>query len=195
MMSIIEIEDTLVSVDLFTEKFCCDLDKCKGVCCVEGDSGAPLDEDEILGLEEALGEVWDELDPKARKVINREGVATIDRDGDLVTSIVGNKDCVFTCYSGDTCLCALEKAYREGRIPNYKPQSCFLYPVRLSRVGDKTALNYNRWDVCHDAVVKGRREDIPVYKFLKEPLTRRFGKEWYAELSLVADELKKQGMI
>lgn len=180
---IIEIDDILVSSDIFTEEFCCDLDACKGICCVEGDAGAPVTLDEIGGIEDALDTVWDDMSASAQAVVDKQGVAYTDRDGDLVTSIVGGKDCVFTCYEGDCCLCALERAYRSGKTGFCKPISCALYPIREKRLGnDMIALNYNRWDVCRDAVKKGRELHLPVYKFLKEPLIRRFGAEFYEKL-------------
>lgn len=180
---IIEIDDILVSSDIFTEEFCCDLDACKGICCVEGDAGAPVTLDEIGGIEDALDTVWDDMSASAQAVVDKQGVAYTDRDGDLVTSIVGGKDCVFTCYEGDCCLCALERAYRSGKTGFCKPISCALYPIREKRLGNgMIALNYNRWDVCHDAVKKGRELHLPVYKFLKEPLIRRFGAEFYEKL-------------
>ena len=180
---IIEIDDILVSSDIFTEEFCCDLDACKGICCVEGDAGAPVTLDEIGGIEDALDTVWDDMSASAQAVVDKQGVAYTDRDGDLVTSIVGGKDCVFTCYEGDYCLCALERAYRSGKTGFCKPISCALYPIREKRLGNgMIALNYNRWDVCRDAVKKGRELHLPVYKFLKEPLIRRFGAEFYEKL-------------
>ena len=180
---IIEIDDILVSSDIFTEEFCCDLDACKGICCAEGDAGAPVTLDEIGGIEDALDTVWDDMSASAQAVVDKQGVAYIDRDGDLVTSIVGGKDCVFTCYEGDCCLCALERAYRSGKTGFCKPISCALYPIREKRLGNgMIALNYNRWDVCRDAVKKGRELHLPVYKFLKEPLIRRFGAEFYEKL-------------
>ena len=180
---IIEIDDILGSSDIFTEEFCCDLDACKGICCVEGDAGAPVTLDEIGGIEDALDTVWDDMSASAQAVVDKQGVAYTDRDGDLVTSIVGGKDCVFTCYEGDCCLCALERAYRSGKTGFCKPISCALYPIREKRLGNgMIALNYNRWDVCRDAVKKGRELHLPVYKFLKEPLIRRFGAEFYEKL-------------
>ena len=180
---IIEIDDILVSSDIFTEEFCCDLDACKGICCVEGDAGAPVTLDEIGGIEDALDTVWDDMSASAQAVVDKQGVAYTYRDGDLVTSIVGGKDCVFTCYEGDCCLCALERAYRSGKTGFCKPISCALYPIREKRLGNgMIALNYNRWDVCRDAVKKGRELHLPVYKFLKEPLIRRFGAEFYEKL-------------
>lgn len=190
---IIEVGNVLVSADILTERFCCDISRCRGICCVEGDAGAPVSLDEIGSLEDCLDTVWDDLSASAQSVIDRQGVAYTDRDGDLVTSIVGGKDCVFTCYNDDgCCLCAVEKAYRKGLVNFCKPISCALYPIREKTLsGGLTALNYNRWDVCKDAVEHGREIDLPVYKFLRDPLIRRFGSEWYDELALVASELAK----
>lgn len=202
--------DVLISPDILTEQFCCDLAVCGGACCIEGEAGAPITMEEIDHLESVLGEVWDDLSPKARGVINREGVSTIDPEGDLVTTIVNGKDCVFTCYGDLTlqhgnapatvvkncCLCATEKAFREGRTPWPKPISCYLYPIREKRFSNGTvALNYHRWKVCECARKKGRELGLPVYKFLKDPLIRRFGEAWYAELEELAEALKSQGLL
>jgi hypothetical protein len=192
----IQIDDTIISTDCLSEKFCCDLEACKGECCIEGDAGAPLELDEVAAIEEALPEVWNMLSASAQAVIDKQGVAYTDEEGDLVTSIVNNKDCVFTCYDEKgCCFCALEKAFRAGKTNFYKPISCHLYPIRLKKFGDTVALNYNRWDVCKMAVVKGKQLDLPVYRFLKEPLIRRFGEAWYAELESAAEELKNRGYI
>ena len=169
----IQIGDVIVSLDVLRAKFCCDLNDCHGYCCVEGDSGAPIEQDEVAALEEALPVVWHDLSEKAKSVIDRQGVVYNDNDGDLVTSIVEGKDCVFTCYDEKgCCYCALEKAYREGKSGFYKPISCHLYPIRVSDFGSCKALNYHRWDVCKAAVVLGESKDIPLEKFLKEPLVR-----------------------
>ena len=192
----IQIDDTIISVDCFTERFCCDLDHCKGACCIEGDAGAPVDRDEVAQIEDVLPVVWPLLSASAQAVIDRQGVAYVDEEGDLVTSIVNGKDCVFTCRGEDgCCYCAFEKAFREGKTNFYKPASCHLYPIRLKKIGDCVALNYNRWDVCKMAVVKGRQLDLPVYRFLKEPLVRRFGAAWYEELESAVAELKEKGYI
>lgn len=187
---IIDVGGILLSSDILTDHFCCDYEKCRGICCVEGDAGAPVTFDEIAGMEDALDTVWTDLSAQAQAVIDQQGVACTDRDGDLVTSIVGGRDCVFTCYDGENCLCALEKAFRNGKTGFCKPISCALYPIREKTFSDGTvALNYHRWTVCADAVNKGREEQIPVYKFLREPLIRRFGEAWYQELCEVADML------
>ena len=197
---IIDVAGILISSDIITEMFCCDYEKCKGICCVEGDAGAPVTMDEIAAIEEVLDDVWPDLSASAQSVIDLQGVAYADKDGDLVTSIVRGKDCVFTCYEGDNCLCALERAYRNRNhhhpSPNthhptfIKPISCSLYPIREKNFGNGLiGLNYHRWDVCRDAVIKGKELQMPVYKFLKEPLIRRFGEAWYQELCDVAEQL------
>lgn len=187
---ILDIGGVLISSEILTEKFCCDYEKCKGICCVEGDAGAPVTLEEIACIEESLDAVWADLSASAQSVIDRQGVAYNDKDGELVTSIVRGKDCVFTCYEGDCCLCALEKAYRAGKTTFCKPVSCALYPIREKNFGNGLiGLNYNRWAVCHDAVEKGAALNLPVYQFLKEPLIRRFGEAWYQELCEVAEEL------
>ena len=179
---ILEVGGVLISSDIITEYFCCDYEKCKGVCCVEGSDGAPVTMEEIAGIEEALDAVWGDLSASAQSVIDKQGVAYVDQEGDMVTSIVRGKDCVFTCYDEDKCLCALEKAHFA------KPISCALYPIREKRFsGGLVGLNYHRWDVCKDAVEKGKALHLPVYQFLKEPLIRRFGQEWYEELCEVAN--------
>lgn len=192
----VQVGDIIVSFDVFREKFLCDLDACKGVCCIEGDAGAPVELEEVEKLEEVLPVIWDELSPEARTVIDKQGVVYTDQEGDLVTSIVNGKDCVFTCYDErGYCYCAIEKAFREGRCNFYKPISCHLYPIRIGNCGPYKALNYNRWNICKAAVALGEKKGVAVYQFLKEPLIRRFGEDWYAELELVAEELAKQKMI
>ena len=192
----LQIQDTIVSFDVLERRFLCDLAKCKGICCIEGDSGAPLEDDEIPILERLVDVVWDQLSEESKVVIKEQGVWYTDVMGDKVTSIVNGKECVFTTIDEDgMCKCALEVAYREGRSDFYKPISCHLYPVRLDKVGDNIAVNYHKWDVCKCARKLGSINDLPVYKFLKEPLIRRFGQEWYDELELCVGELKKQGMI
>jgi hypothetical protein len=136
------------------------------------------------------------MSASAQSVVDKQGVAYTDREGDLVTSIVGGKDCVFTCYEGDCCLCALERAYRAGKSKFVKPISCALYPIREKKLAENLyGLNYHKWKICQDAVKKGQELDLPVYKFLEGPLVRRFGQEWYDELCEVAEELKEQGYI
>ena len=214
---ILEIGGILISSEILTECFCCDYEKCKGICCVEGSDGAPVTMDEIAGIEDVLDTVWPTLSTSAQSVIDQQGIAYSDRDGDLVTSIVRGKECVFarnfipnaTPHSqgenlsakgegdvkdkehDDPCwLCMLEKAYREGKTQFCKPISCALYPIREKNFGNGlVGLNYHRWNVCKDAVEKGKALNLPVYQFLKEPLIRRFGEAWYQELCDVAQQL------
>lgn len=190
-LHILQIGNVLVSPDIFTEYFCCDLDKCHGACCIEGDAGAPVTLDEIGGIEDTLDTVWGDLSASAQAVIDKQGVAYTDEEGELVTSIVGGKDCVFTCYENDCCLCALERAYRSGKTRFVKPISCALYPIREKAFDNGTVgINYHRWRICKDAVAKGRELHLPLYKFLEGPLKRRFGEEWYKELVEVAKEIE-----
>lgn len=206
---ILQVADVLISSDILTEEFCCDLEVCRGICCVEGDAGAPVNLDEVMEIENSVDAVWQDLSASAQAVIDRQGVAYTDRDGDLVTSIVGGKDCVFTCYddltlSGDPgstvvkncCLCALEKACRAGKTSFVKPISCALYPIREKVFSDGTvALNYHRWDICRCGREKGKQLHLPLYQFLKGPLVRRFGEAWYEELCQMACELRAQGYL
>ena len=196
---ILDVNGVLISSEIITECFCCDYEKCKGICCVEGDAGAPVTMDERAGIEEALDTVWADLSASAQSVIDKQGVAYTDKDGDLVTSIVRGRECVFARSltpdpspkgegSQEPCwLCMLERAYRNGKTRFCKPISCALYPIREKRFeGGLIGLNYNRWAVCKDAVEKGKALGLPVYKFLKEPLIRRFGEAWYEELCEIA---------
>ena len=189
---ILDIDGILVSSDILTEPFCCDLDACKGVCCVEGDAGAPVTLAEIESIEDSLDHVWGDLTAQAQAIIDKQGVAYTDTEGDLVTSIVDGKNCAFTCYEGDCCLCAMERAHRAGKTQFIKPISCALYPIREKTFANGTvALNYHRWNVCRDAIAKGKELNLPIYKFLAEPLTRRFGKQWYDTLCEVAENIDR----
>lgn len=195
-LHILQVGHVLVSPDIFTVRFCCDLAQCHGACCVEGDAGAPVTLDEIMEIEDTLDGVWPAMSAQAQAVVDRQGVAYIDPEGEMVTSIVGGKDCVFTCHEDGCCLCTLEKRHRERGGDFVKPISCALYPVRERTFPDGTVgLNYHRWAICQGAIEKGKSLDLPLYRFLREPLTRRFGAEWYAELCQVADELRAQGLI
>ncbi len=188
---IIQVGEVILTSEILTEYFCCDLEACKGICCVEGDSGAPLTLDEVGEMENVLDEVWPDLSAQAQSLIDRQGVAYTDAEGDLVTSIVQGRDCVFTCYGTDgCCYCASDKAFREGRTAWDKPLSCALYPIREKHFRDgSVGLQYHRWDICRPAVEKGRRLNLKLYQFLKAPLVRRFGQAWYDELCEVARQL------
>lgn len=189
----IQIKDTLVSLDLIERYFVCDLDACLGQCCIDGDAGAPLAPGEAEKIADVLPEVEPDLAPRALQAIKEEGASYTDPDGDLVTQIVDGRDCVYTCYApGGKCLCALEKAFRAGRIPDVKPISCRLYPVRVKRYDSFTAVNMHRWKICRPAETLGRKLGVRAYQFLKEPLIARFGKDWYDELDLAATEYLRQ---
>ena len=180
----LQIQNTIVTLDLAEEFFCCDLDKCLGACCIEGDAGAPVTIEEVAKIEEALPVVEPEMLPRAVEEVRQNGVAYVDQEGDLVTTILDGRNCAFTCYApGGICLCALEKAFREGKTGFKKPASCSLYPLRLTTYPTFTAVNYHRWKICHDAVANGRKKGIRLYQFLRGPLTERFGQEWYDELA------------
>ncbi len=191
-MHMIQIEDTLLSDDIFEEQFICDLCRCKGACCVDGESGAPLTNEEHDQIQEILPLIWDDLSAKAQELITKQGIAYHDSDGELVTSIVNGEECVFTYFDEKgVCKCAIDTAYREGRIPVQKPISCHLYPIRLTAYAGFTAVNYHRWSVCRPAVKQGRREGVPLYRFLREPLIRQFGLAWYQEVCEAASLFAK----
>lgn len=195
----LQIGETLVSLDLIERYFQCDLGDCLGECCVEGDAGAPLTEEEAERLESLWPRIKDELTPAAVRVLEEQGASYRDQEGDLVTSIVDGRDCVFTCYApGGVCLCALEKLRRkeleEGKEDTdfFKPRSCSLYPVRVKDYDGFSAVNFHRWKICKGAEVLGRRNGIRAYQFLKEPLINRFGEGWYRELEITAREWLRQ---
>ncbi len=192
MIPIVQVGNVLLSPDILTRNFCCDLKACKGQCCVEGDAGAPVTLDEVAEIEDCLETVWSDLNASAQAMVDKQGVAYTDSEGDLVTSIVAGRDCVFTCYDGDgTCLCALERAFRAGKTRFCKPISCALYPIREKQFSDGSiGLNYHRWDICACGREKGRQLHLKVYQFLREPLVRRFGQQWYDELCDVARALQ-----
>lgn len=189
----IQIQNTIVSLDLIEKFFCCDLEACHGDCCIEGDAGAPLTLEEFEKINEILPEILPLLTPQARKVIEQEGVGYYDQEGDLVTSLVAGANCVFTTFGpGGQCLCALEQAYRGGKTDFCKPQSCHLYPVRLKQYPAFLAVNFHKWDICKAALALGRAKGLRAYQFLREPLIARFGQEWYDELDLTAREYLRQ---
>lgn len=180
----LQIQDALVSLDLAEEFFCCDLDRCLGECCIEGDAGAPITEAEFEQLKKLVDIVEPYLLPSAKERIAEAGVGYVDEEGDLVTQIVDGRNCVFTTYAeGGKCLCAIEKAYREGKCAMRKPISCYLYPLRLTQYPTFTAVNYHKWKICKCARTLGKAKGIRLYEFMREPLIERFGQEWYDELA------------
>lgn len=189
------IQNTLVSLDVLEKEFCCNLDVCHGCCCIEGDAGAPLSDEEEQQIIAALPILKPEMTKEAQAVVEQQGVSYLDESGEKVTSIVNNKDCVFArSDKSGWCYCVIEKAFKAGKIGFNKPISCHLYPIRLTNLTNGlTGVEYHRWDICHSARQLGKKIHIPIYQFLKEPLIRRFGQEWYEELELTATEWRKQG--
>jgi hypothetical protein len=190
----IEIGKTLVSDDLVEKQFVCDLNACKGACCVHGESGAPLEDDEAEILEQIYPIVEPYLNEKGKKAIKKQGKWVIDSDGDKTTPLVGpEKECAYTIFENGMALCGIEKAHRDGKIEWAKPVSCHLYPVRVTEHKKFTAVNYEKWDICKPACACGEKLQVPVYKFVKTALVRKFGKEWYAALEKAADYIEKSG--
>ena len=183
--TIVQIGDVLISEDVICEYFACDYPVCKGACCIVGDSGAPLEEEEIPALERDYPLFSGLISEAGRASAEASGFFAVDRDGDLVTPLVpGTEECAYCRFEGDNCLCAIEKA---GLL---KPISCALYPIRVKKFkGGGMALNLHRWDICRCAFERGRREGIRVYQFLKGPLVRRFGAEFYEALDAAAQHL------
>ena len=183
--TIIQIGDVLVSEDVIMEYFACDYPVCKGCCCVIGDSGAPLKEEELELLERDYPVYSDLMSERGKQAVKEKGFFEIDRDGDLVTPVVGGtEECAFTHFSSDGSLfCSIEKCFFQGKCRFQKPISCRLYPIRVVDLGGgKVGLNLHRWNICKDAFEKGRREGIRVYEFLKEPLIDAYGGEFYSAL-------------
>lgn len=189
----LQIGNVLASLDIVHRFFCCNLDKCLGECCIEGDAGAPITTEEYDKLKEILPIVWDDLLPTAQEVVEQQGVGYVDSEGDLVTSIVDGRNCVFTCYGPNgLCQCAIEKAFREGKTDFQKPVSCHLYPARVTDYPTFSAINYHRWKICKAAETLGRQKGIRLYQFLEAPLTRRFGKDWYDEFKTACEAYIEQ---
>jgi hypothetical protein len=186
------IDDKIISRDLFLEHFTCDLPKCLGACCVYGDCGAPLEQDETELIEKYFDKIKPYLTPEALTVIEQCGVAVIDSDNEFLTPLIRDKEeCVYSYFSTTgACLCGIEKAYRNGNIPFNKPVSCHLYPVRIKTFGNITALNYERWNICAPAKNLGDEKKIPVFMFLKEPIIRKFGEEFFDTLVEVYKQIQ-----
>lgn len=178
----VEIDDTIISLDVLEKKFCCNISACKGACCVEGDSGAPLEPEEIESIESSLQSILSFLPAHSVKVIEEGGVAITDSDGDIVTPLIKNKECAFAFFTGDTAQCAIEKSWLAGNCKLQKPVSCHLYPVRLKKYNNFTAINLHVWDICRSAYRKGEEKNMPLVSFLEKPLIRKFGAEWYKRL-------------
>ncbi len=189
----LQIENTLISDDLIEKKFVCNLNACKGICCVEGDSGAPLEENERHILDTEYEQIKPFLRPEGIKAIEKNGKYYIDSEHDCVTTLVNGKECAYAVFEKNgTAACGIEKAYLAGKSSFRKPLSCWLYPVRIKEFSELTAVNYDVWDICKTAVINGEKLGIPVYKFLKEPLIHKFGKEWYKQLEMYDEYSRKK---
>jgi hypothetical protein len=179
----IEVQNTLIHEDVITENFVCNLNRCKGACCVEGDSGAPLERSELAILEEIYPVVKPYMTEKGIQAIEEAGTWVKDFEGDYTTPCVdGNKECAYVTFEGGISKCAIEKAYEDGKVHWKKPISCHLYPIRITSYPEFDRLDYDRWNICSPACSFGNELKIPVYKFLKEPLIRKYGAQWYEAL-------------
>ena len=184
----LEIGRTIVSLDILEKHFLCDLLKCKGACCVEGDSGAPLTDDEAIAIEQHYPVFEKYLPESHRAEVKKQGFSIIDSDGDLVTPLVNNRQCAYAFTDEKGILkCAIEKVYLEGKIPFRKPVSCHLFPIRITQYQRFDAVNYQQLDICQPGRECGAGEKLPLYKFLREPLIRKYGKEWYEQLEYAAE--------
>ena len=179
-----------MSADLLRECFACDLTQCKGICCVEGNAGAPLEMDEVDVLEEEWENYRPYMTPEGIEAVERQGFMVVDPDGDYTTPLVDDAECAFSCEENGITYCAIERAWKEGKTSFRKPISCHLYPIRLASFSNGSiGLNYHRWEVCRPACECGKRLGIPVYRALKEPIVRRFGEDFYHQLEAAADLL------
>ena len=188
-----QVGNVLISSDLITERFCCDLDACKGACCVEGDAGAPVEDEEVEILERIYHKVAPYLSEQGRQAIEAQGTAIRGSDGEWETPLINGGECAYVVRNEKGwALCAIEQAYNDKKIEWKKPISCHLYPIRLQEYSSFTAVNYHRWSpICDEACTLGKELEMPIYKFVKEALIRKFGEEWYKELELIAEHLKK----
>ena len=189
---IMQIDDYLISSEILTEYFHCDYSSCRGCCCIIGDSGAPLEENEENVLEREYPNYSGFMTPEGREAVRNQGFAVTDADGDLVTPLVAGKECAYTSFDGEgNCRCAVEMAWKCGKSGFRKPLSCALYPIRVSVLSNgMTALNLHRWHICADAFLKGKKERVPVYRFLREPIIRAFGEDFYSSLEEASSSLQ-----
>ncbi len=186
----VEIGRTIVSRDVFEEYFLCDLQRCKGACCIEGDSGAPLSPGEAEAIERDYPHFEKYLPERHIAEIERQGFSVTDKDGDTVTPLVDNRQCAYSFYDGNNILkCAIEKAFSEGKTSFRKPVSCHLFPIRITEYKRFDAVNYQQLDICKAGRECGRAIKLPLYRFLKEPLIRKYGEEWYQQLEAAAGYL------
>ena len=191
MYPMFQLGKTIVSEEILERDFVCNLSACKGNCCIDGDAGAPLSAEETKIMEEIYPKVKPYLRPEGIAAIEAQGTWVKGEDGDFETTLIEGKDCAYVIFDGATALCGIEQAYNEGIVSWKKPVSCHLYPIRVKDFSEFTAVNYDKWDICNDACTLGKELQVPVYKFVKEALVRRFGEDWYLELERVALDLKK----
>ncbi len=191
--SMIDIDGKIVATDILTEEFCCDLSVCRGECCVEGDSGAPLDIEEVDLLEQEWENYKPYMTSEGVEAIEQQGFMVVDVDGDYTTPLVDGAECAYAFKENGITFCAIERAYREGKTSFIKPISCHLYPIRVKRfsTGDY-GLNLHRWNICKCAFECGKRHGVKVYKALEEPLVRAFGREFYEQLNQAALYIDKE---
>lgn len=182
---------TLVSEDIIEKDFVCNISACKGACCIDGDAGAPLEEDEAKILEDIYPKVKPFLRQEGIEAIEKQGTYVTTDDGELETPLINNADCAYVIFDEkNTALCAIEEAYNQGEVTWKKPISCHLYPIRVKDYSEFSAVNYHRWQICDDACTLGRELQVPIYKFVKEALIRKFGEDWYMELEKTASQMK-----
>ena len=191
MYPMFQLGKTIVSEEILEREFVCNLSACKGTCCIDGDAGAPLSEEETKIMEAIYPKVKPYLRPEGIAAIEAQGTWVKGEDGDFETTLIEGKDCAYVIFDGETALCGIEQAYNEGIVSWKKPVSCHLYPIRVKDFTEFTAVNYDKWHICDDACTLGKELQVPVYKFVKEALVRRFGEDWYLELEKVALDLKK----
>lgn len=182
----IMVDDILLSEELFEKKFVCDLNACKGACCVEGDSGAPVEADEVDKISEAYEQVKHLLRPEGIEAIGKDGAFVVDFDGEYVTPLVNEKECAYTIFDPNgTAKCGLEEGFNQGLTTWKKPESCSLYPIRIGKLKYHQSLNYHQWDICKPACECGGKLDVKVFRFLKGPLTAKYGAAFYEQLEEV----------
>ena len=189
----LQIKDTLISDDVLKKKFVCDLEKCKGACCVHGDAGAPLTADEVKLLPSIIEQIKPHLRKEGRESIDEQGTHVIDLEGENVTPLVNGEECAYVVFENGIAKCGIEKAFLEGDIEFRKPVSCHLYPVRIRRYRHMTAVNYDTWDICDPARENGEKLNVRVGDFVKDALIRRFGSDWYRHLHIAMSELSEDG--
>lgn len=182
---IIEHGNTLISSEIFENEFVCNLDKCKGACCIEGNRGAPIERHEIDKIKTDIEAILPYMESRQKALLDKEGFYEGEDDDDLATTCLPTGECVFVYKENGILGCAIEKAYNEGKTDFKKPISCHLYPIRLGKIGDMESINYHRWSICKDACTLGKKLNVPVYQFLEAPLIRKYGKDWYQELNQI----------